>query len=151
MAVNRDFSDLFAALNDAGVRYLLVGGYAIAVHANPRATKDLDIWVEPTPANGARVYAALGAFGAPLRGLTAEDFATPGIIFQIGVEPNRIDIITTISGDISFKSAWTARVRAEYGGHVVNVIGRRHLIKNKEATGRAQDLADVQQLRKRPK
>ena len=94
MAINRDFSDLYAALNAAGARYLLVGGHAVAFHARPRFTKDLDVWVEPTAANAALVFDALEKFGAPLGALRVEDLATAGIIFQIGIPPNRIDILT---------------------------------------------------------
>src|SRR6266496_2955897 len=133
MPINQDFSDLFAALNAEGARYLLVGGYAVAVHAVPRFTKDLDIWIDPTRANARRVYTALANFGAPLLRLAVEDLATEGLIYQIGVSPNRIDIITGISGNVTFRSAWAARVEASFEGHRIFVIGRRHLIKNKEA------------------
>jgi hypothetical protein len=143
----QDFSDILSELNAAGARYLLVGGHAMAVHSIPRATKDLDIWIEPTPANARRVYAALARFGAPLQALTVEDLATEGIVFQIGIPPIRIDILTAISG-VSFKSAWPSRVAATFLGQPVFVIGRRHLIKNKEASGRPQDLVDAGVLRK---
>jgi hypothetical protein len=147
MKPNRDFRDRFAAFDAAGVRYLLVGGYALAVYAEPRATKDLDIWIEPTRANAKRVYEALQELGAPLDRIDVSTFASPGLIFQIGVAPNRIDVLTEIDG-VSFKSAWPARVEAEYGGEPVHVIGRRHLIKNKLASGRPQDLVDAQNLRR---
>ena len=147
MAINRDFSDIFGEFNAVGARYLLVGGYAVGIHGVPRFTKDLDIWVDPTLTNAARVYSALAAFGAPLSGVAVEDFATEGVFFQIGQPPNRIDIITAIDG-VVFKTAWAGRVVAEYGGERIYVIGRRHLIQNKQASGRTQDLADVRMLRK---
>jgi hypothetical protein len=143
--LNPDFKDLFAALNAAGARYLLVGGYAVAFHAEPRFTKDLDIWVEPDPANAARVHEGLEAFGAPLQDLTTSDLERPGTIFQIGVPPNRIDIVTTIDG-VSFPEAWPGRAETTYGGEVVPVIGREHLIRNKRASGRPQDLLDLEVL-----
>jgi len=145
VAVNPDFRDLFAAFNAAGARYLLVGGYAVAFHAQPRFTKDLDIWTEPDPANATRVYEALRRFGAPLQELAAADLARPGTIFQIGVAPNRIDIVTAIDG-VSFPEAWPDRTETTYGDEVVPVIGRRHLVQNKRASGRPQDLLDLQIL-----
>ncbi len=96
MSINSDFRDLFAALNAAGVKCLLVGGYALAVHAAPRFTKDIDVWIEPTPENAARVMAALQAFGAPLDAVSEADLSQPGILFQMGVPPNRIDLMTSI-------------------------------------------------------
>ena len=149
MAINPDFRDLFAALNEAGASYLLVGGYALAVHAVPRFTKDLDVWVQATPDNARRVMAALRAFGAPLDRVGEEDFAREGIVFQIGVPPNRIDVLTRIDG-VTFDEAWPGRLTASYGGQPVAVIGRAHLIANKRATGRAQDALDADQLEASP-
>ena len=145
MALNKDFRDLFASLNDAGAEYLLVGGYAFAVHAHPRFTKDLDVWVNPTPDNAARVMRALRAFGAPLRGLTEQDLAHPDLILQMGVPPNRIDVVTGIDG-VDFAEAWPARVPTGYGDQTVQVIGRAHLLRNKRATGRPQDQLDADAL-----
>ena len=145
MPVNLDFSDLFAAFNAARASYLLVGGYALAVHAEPRHTKDLDIWVEPSISNAARVFSALAEFGAPVESISAEDLSKPGLIFQIGVAPNRIDILTSIAG-VEFASAWTGRAETSYGGQPVPVIGRRELIQNKRATGRPQDVIDAEVL-----
>jgi hypothetical protein len=142
MPVNPDFRDLFAALNDAGAEYLLVGGYALAVHAAPRFTKDLDVWVNPTRGNAPRVLAALKAFGAPLGELTEDDLAAPGIVFQMGLPPNRIDLLTSIDG-VGFAEAWPARLMTEYGGQALPVIGRTHLVANKRASGRPQDLVDA--------
>lgn len=145
MAINPDFRDLFAALNDAGARYLLVGGYALAVHAVPRFTKDLDIWVDPTPENAPRVIDALRTFGATSGSLCEADLAQPGIVFQIGLAPNRIDIITDIDG-VHFPDAWPARVATMYGDQTIGVIGRAHFIANKRAAGRPQDLLDAELL-----
>ena len=145
MPVNPDFRDLFAALNAAGARYLLVGGYAVAFHARPRFTKDLDIWAEPDPANAARVYEALRRFGAPLQELATSDLEQPGTVFQIGVPPNRIDIVTAIDG-VGFSEAWPDRAETKYGDEIVPVIGRRHLIQNKRATSRPQDQLDLEVL-----
>ena len=118
MAINPDFSDLFAALNDAGARYLLVGGYALAVHGVPRFTKDLDVWTDPTRQNAALVITALRAFGAPMDALVEGDLAQPGVVFQIGVPPNRIDIVTAIDG-VTFAEAWPARVITTYGDRAI--------------------------------
>lgn len=145
MAINPDFRDLFAALNAAAARYLLVGGYALAVHAQPRFTKDLDVWVEPTPENAARVHAALADFGAPLTDLRLSDLSTAGLIFQIGIPPNRIDILTAIDG-VAFADAWPSRLAAAYGDQSITVIGKAELIRNKRATGRAQDALDADVL-----
>lgn len=145
MPVNPDFRDLFAALNGAGARYLLVGGYAVAFHAQPRFTKDLDVWTDPEPANAARVLEALRLFGAPLQELSEADLQRPGTIFQIGVPPNRIDLVTTIDG-VGFSEAWPDRTTTTYGDQGVPVIGRRHLVQNKRASGRPQDLLDLEIL-----
>lgn len=145
MPVNPDFRDLFAGLNAAGAEYLLVGGYALAVHAAPRFTKDLDVWVNPTPQNATRVHEALRGFGAPLGELRVEDLASPGVVFQIGVPPNRIDVLTAVDG-VAFAEAWPERLVTEYGGERVPVISRRHLAANKRATGRPQDLLDAEAL-----
>jgi len=126
MPVNPDFKDLFAALNAEGAEYLLVGGYAMAVHDAPRFTKDLDVWVNSSVSNPPRVHAALRRFGASLGELTMEDLATPGIVFQIGVQPNRIDLLTAIDG-VTFEEAWPDRLESTYGaerGHVIGQIGR---------------------------
>jgi hypothetical protein len=145
MAVNPDFRDLFAALNDAGVKYLLIGGYAVAFHSQPRFTKDLDIWVEATVENAERVFAALKTFGAPLANLTPADLTQPDLIFQIGVPPNRIDVLTSIDG-VTFMEAWNAHEQTTYGDQSVPVISRTHLVQNKRAAGRPQDLLDIKSL-----
>ena len=146
MSVNPDFRDLFAALNAAHAEFLIIGGYALAVHGTPRFTQDLDVWVKANPENANKVWTALDAFGAPFLDLTLEDLATPGIVFQMGLPPNRIDIITSIDG-VEFQEAWERRLPSAYGDQPVMVIGVDDLIRNKEATGRPQDRLDAQVLR----
>lgn len=143
--VNRDFSDLFAAFNDAGVEYLVVGAHAVAFYAEPRFTKDLDVWVNTSASNAARVVAALRTFGAPLPDVTESDFSTPGVTLQLGVAPNRIDIATAIDG-VAFHEAWPNRTPTQYGDQPIWVIGRRDLVVNKRAAGRPQDLLDLSML-----
>ena len=108
--MNQDFVDLLRAFEDADVRFLVVGAYALAVHGRPRGTGDLDVWVEATPENAARVMRALAAFGAPLADISEVDFSHPGVTYQMGVPPGRIDILTELTG-ITFRDAWPDRVR----------------------------------------
>jgi hypothetical protein len=143
--VNTDFSELIAEFNAHSVEFLVVGAHALAAHGHVRATKDLDVWVRPEAENAERVIAALRSFGAPLHDLTVEDLATPGVVFQIGVAPVRIEVLTAIDG-VEFDDAWSRRVESRFGGHPVFVLSREHLIKNKRASGRLQDLADVERL-----
>lgn len=143
--LNPDFRDMLSALSEGEAEYLLVGAYALAVHGVPRATGDLDVWVRPTADNARRVRAALARFGAPLADLTAADLTRPGTVFQVGVAPNRIDVLTSIDG-VTFEEAWPARRVVRIEGLDVPVLARRHLIQNKKATGRSQDLADVARL-----
>jgi hypothetical protein len=152
MELAEDFRDLLRAFADHGVRFLMVGAYALAVHGRPRATGDLDVWIEPTQDNAERAYAALRSFGAPLHELTASDLATPGVVFQIGLPPLRIDVLTRISG-VDFPDAWPRRQSAVFGGVAVDVIGRADFIANKRATGRLKDRADAERLepRRRPR
>jgi hypothetical protein len=143
--MNRDFSDLLSAFGAHHVEYLIIGAHALAAHGHARATKDMDVWVRPSPDNARRVHSALAAFGAPLAAVTVEDFATPGTVLQIGVAPVRIDILTEIDG-VDFEEAWLERVPAHFGSTPAFVISKRHLVQNKRATGRLQDLADVERL-----
>jgi hypothetical protein len=143
--VNQDFRDLFAEFNARSVEYLVVGAYALAVHGHVRATKDLDIWVRPTAENARRVFHALQAYGAPTGELTPEDFGHPGLTFQIGVAPIRIDVLSSIDG-VEFAAAWKNKVGARYGDQEVFVLSRLDLITNKRAAARLQDLADVEAL-----
>ena len=146
--LNDDFRDLLVAFGEAGVEFVIVGAYAVAFHGAPRASGDIDVFVRPSPENAARVLSALARFGAPLEaaGLTAVDFARPGTVYQIGLPPRRVDVMTEISG-LTFDEAWASRVTAEVGGQVVSFIGRAALVKNKEATGRLKDAADAARLR----
>jgi hypothetical protein len=132
-------------LNGAEVRYLVVGAYAVTFHARPRFTKDLDVWVDPEPANAVRAWKALAAFGAPMGEVRPEDLTKPELVFQIGVVPNRIDILTQIEG-VDFGVAWARRAAAEYDGRPIQIISRQDLIANKRAVGRPQDLLDVAEL-----
>ncbi len=145
MAVNPDFRDLFSAFNAASVRYLLVGGYAVGFHAEPRFTKDLDVWIEASPLNAQRAYDALRVFGAPVGEVSVDELAGPDRILQIGVPPNRIDILTSIDG-VAFDAAWASHVETHYGDQAIHVIGRAELVANKRASGRPQDLLDVELL-----
>jgi hypothetical protein len=146
--LNEDFRDVLVRLADAGVEFLIVGAYALSFHGAPRASGDIDVFVRPSPENAERVFAALAGFGAPLEsaGMTAGDFARPGMIYQIGLPPRRIDVMTQISG-VTFDEVWASRVTAEVEGRTVGFIDRAHLLKNKEAAGRPKDLADVARLR----
>jgi len=141
-----DFEDLFACLNARNVRAIVVGGHALAFHGHPRYTKDLDIFVEPTPANAVQLLSALADFGFGGLGLTSEDFSSPGKIVQLGVAPNRIDLLTAID-DVPFDEAWAGKVNGAFGRQPVAYLGRTEFLRNKRAAGRPQDLADIDALR----
>ena len=141
----RDFKELLLAFNAHNVEYLIVGAHALAAHGHVRATKDMDVWVRPEQSNAQKVLQALLDFGAPLRDLTSDDLSRKETIFQIGVPPLRIDIITDVDG-VEFAEAWPDRVETSFGGVPTFVISRHHLITNKKTAARLQDLADVQQL-----
>lgn len=143
--MNQDFIDLLRAFAAHDVRFLVVGAYALGVHGRPRATGDLDVWIEATPENATRVMQALADFGAPLTDLHPEDLSRPGIVFQMGLPPGRIDILTELTG-LTFAAAWPGRVRAPFGPLEVDVIGRDAFIANKRATGRLKDLGDIESL-----
>jgi predicted nucleotidyltransferase len=145
MKLTSDFADLLRALNGVGARYLVVGAHALAYHGRPRATADLDVWVEASPKNAVRVRRALANFGAPLENLSVEDLCGDDLIFQIGVPPLRVDIITGIDG-VTFSEAWPRRVKDVIDGIQVAIIGREDFIRNKKAAGRLKDLADVEAL-----
>jgi hypothetical protein len=142
---NPDFKDMLLALSGAKIDFLLIGAYAVAAHGHPRATGDLDLWVRPDAQTAPRVYRVLADFGAPLHDLMVDDLAKPGMVFQIGVEPSRIDILTSISG-VEFDHAWANRLSIELDGIELCVIGRADLIVNKRACGRPQDIADAETL-----
>jgi hypothetical protein len=147
--VSSDYRDLFAAFNARRVEFLVVGAHALAAHGLIRATKDLDVWIRPSAENAPRVFAALAEFGAPMFELSEEDLCTPGVVFQIGVEPLRIDVLTRITA-VEFDEAWATRMESEFEGEPVAVLSRDLLIRNKSATGRTQDLADVEWLEGNP-
>jgi hypothetical protein len=140
-----DFRELLLEFNAASVEYLVVGAHALAVYGHVRATKDLDVWIRPDSENADKVIAALTSFGAPLNDLSPEDLTSPDTVFQIGIEPLRIDLLTSIDG-VDFAEAWIDRFESRFADVPVNVISRRHLIKNKLSTNRLQDRADVEQL-----
>jgi len=142
-----DFRDLLAELVNADARFLVVGAHALGVHGVPRATVDLDIWIDASPANARRVWIALAAFGAPLDELeiSEADLIRRDVVAQFGLAPYRIDILTGISG-VSFAEAWEERVEAPFADVPVPFIGRAALIRNKRASGRAKDLADLEAL-----
>src|ERR1051326_3337818 len=144
-----DFGEMLRELSDAGAEFLIVGAHAVGAHVQPRATKDLDIWVRPSPENARRVWQALLRFGAPLDELTLDDLAVPGTIYLMGFPPNRIDILTSISA-VDFDEAWADRLTADFGGSAYPVIGRKAVMQNKKAVGRYIDLADLELLRKYP-
>lgn len=144
--MNQDFRDIIAEFNARHVEFLLVGTHAVAAHGHVRATRDLNLWVRPSPENAKQVIDALRAFGAPLHDLTEKDRSTPGVIFQIGVEPIRIDILTMIDG-VQFDEAWADRMVSRFADQPVGVLSRENLIKNKLAAARTQDLADVEALK----
>ncbi|MGC2028568.1 MAG: nucleotidyl transferase AbiEii/AbiGii toxin family protein [Steroidobacteraceae bacterium] len=142
-----DFKELLSALNAHRVRYLIIGGYAVSFHAEPRATKDLDILISPDAENGKAVYAALAQFGASLEGLSAKDFTEPDSFYRMGTPPVMVDILSRISG-VEFESAWQRRVDVQIDDTLtVSFISRDDLLASKISAGRAQDLADVAELR----
>src|SRR6266536_1640388 len=143
--MNPDFVDLLRAFVAADVRFLIVGGYALALHGRPRATGDLDIWIEARPENAARVLKALAAFGAPLENISEADLAQKNIVYQIGLPPGRIDILTELTG-LTFAEGWQDRVTGRVGEVDGPFIGRAASIRNKRAVGRPRDLADIEGL-----
>ncbi len=144
----KDQIDLLSAFNAHGVEYVVIGGHAVNIYTQPRSTKDLDVFIRGDQANGSRAFRALAAFGAPLGGMSPSNFSgDSGQIFQIGVEPDRVDILQSIPG-VSFDEVWNNAVTGEIEGIPVRFISRDHLIKNKLAAGRPRDLGDVDELRK---
>jgi hypothetical protein len=149
MFVNFDFSDLLRVFNDNDVKYLVIGGYAVVQYAEPRFTKDLDLWVSTDAANAAAVFKALREFGAPLENLTERDFAEEGYFYQIGYPPVRVDIMMGIPG-VQFAEAWQRRRRVEFDDLPVYFIAKEDLIVSKRASGRPQDLLDADLLAQSP-
>jgi hypothetical protein len=145
--VNRDFVEMLSELSAAGVDFIVVGAHALAAHGVPRATGDIDIWIRPTAENADRAFRALVVFGAPLHDLTREDLTKADTVFQIGVPPGRIDILTGISG-VTFDDAWSRKLIVALPGvsTPVPVLSREDFIANKKASGRPKDLLDLQLL-----
>ena len=145
MFVNSDFSDLLSLFKNNGVKYLVIGGYAVIQHAEPRFTKDLDLWISTDIENATAVYKSLREFGAPLAGLTELDFAEEGYFYQMGVPPVRVDVLMGIPG-LNFAKAWERRVEVKFEDLSVAFISRQDLITAKRASGRPQDLIDADLL-----
>jgi hypothetical protein len=143
--MNRDFAEMLRALAAESVEFLVVGAYAVAGHGIPRATGDIDLWVRPSADNAARLWRALERFGAPRSRLSPDSFTQPDVVYQIGLPPNRIDLLTTIDG-VGFDEAWAEKVPCVVSGIAFDMLSLRHLVQNKRATGRPQDLADVARL-----
>ena len=148
MRLHKDLREFIGLLNSHGVEYLVVGGYALAFHGVPRYTGDIDLFVRASPENAARVERALAAFGFSSLGLGAADFVQPGPVIQLGLPPNRIDLLTSLTG-VDFDEAWAGRAPGELDGLPVCYIGRAAFVKNKRVTGRAQDRADLERLGER--
>lgn len=144
--MNQDFKDLLAVFNAESVKFLVIGGYAVIKHTEPRYTKDLDLWVSVKDDNPGRVYSALKQFGAPLTNLSPEDFSRKGYFYTMGMAPRRVDILFDVT-DLDFDECWERRVESDIGGVAIYFISASDLIINKEAVGRYQDLADVEKLR----
>ena len=145
MELDKDFNEFVELFLEHNVRFLIVGGYALAAHGLPRATGDLDAWVWVNPENAQNIMRALNAFGFQNLSLTESDFSTEDSIIQLGYPPFRIDILTSIDG-VAFDQAWEKKIVVELNGMNVPFIGRDDLITNKKATGRPQDIADVSRL-----
>lgn len=150
--VHQDYEELFQYLNAEGVKYLVVGAYAVIFHTEPRWTKDIDIWVEPSVQNAKRVWSALKKFGAPVTSakLTPKDLTNPVMVYQIGMPPVRIDIMMGIAG-ISFSEAWEHKQKSPFGKETINIIGLKDLIKAKSSSSRRKDKDDLSKLSKRLK
>ena len=148
MPLNRDLRGFVGLLNSNGVEYLIAGAFAVAFHGFPRYTADLDLLVRPSAENADRVLHTFAEFGLGSLGIRAEDLQTPGMVIQLGMQPNRIDVLTTISA-VSFEEVWATACEADLDGIPTRFIGRAALLRNKEHTGRAKDLGDAEELRKR--
>jgi hypothetical protein len=146
--LNKDYKEMLQSLLNNEVRFLDVGAYAMGAYGYPRATGDFDIWVEASSENSKKVYKSLSAFGAPLSDITADTFLKEGIVFQIGVAPRRIDIITHIDG-VSFKDAYETQKKIKIENLQIPFLSKENLIKNKQATGREKDRLDAEYLKER--
>ncbi len=142
-----DFVEFVALLNDHKVRYLVIGGYAVGLHARPRATKDLDVWVDRTEPNARRVIASLREFfGSAVSGVTMTKLMNPRTVLVLGIPPVRIDVLTQMDGPKTFRTAWSRRVTTRWAGIDANFLSAEDLILSKVASGRPQDLVDVAEL-----
>lgn len=146
METSKDFEELFELLNRNEVKYLLVGGYAYAIYAEPRYTKDIDLFYEIDEVNAAKLLTAIQDFGFSSLQLDKDDFLVKGRVIQLGMPPYRVDLLNDIEG-ISFREAWKNKTRATYGEQEIHVISKMDLIKNKTAVGREQDILDVKRLK----
>lgn len=145
--MNSDFKDLLQSLHEYNVRYIVAGGYAVIHHTQPRYTKDIDIWIEPTAENARNLMRAFLSFGIPMIGITQEDFATPKTQFSIGVPPCEIDFLTSIPG-LEFAPAWENKIISNQLDSPIHYLGKPDLITAKQTAGRPQDLADLDELRR---
>jgi len=144
--MHSDFLELLQLLNSHKVRYLIIGGYAVSFQAEPRHTKDLDIWIEASKSNGKKLLKALGKFGAPIANLSEQDISTPGLLYIFGIPPLRIDILNRLKGS-SFAVAYSKRTKFKVGDITIPVVGLADLMRIKRAAGRPQDLADLARLK----
>ena len=147
MELNNDFKEFIQLLNANGVKYLVVGGYAVGYHGHPRYTKDIDVWTMMERSNAENAVAAIKQFGFASLGLTEEDFLDTENIIQLGYPPNRIDLLTDLSG-VDFEACFAQKVTVDFEGVPINFISLDDLIKNKESTKRTQDMADAEKLKK---
>lgn len=147
MEMSKDFKEFFELLNRNNVRYVVVGGYAYSIHAEPRYTKDLDIFFDRKEENAVNLQNAINNFGFESLNLEVQDFTKPGRVIQIGYPPFRIDLLNQIEG-VTFEEVWPNKIKARYDSEPFYVIGKKELIKNKKAVGRDQDLVDVKRLEK---
>ncbi len=144
--INKDFKEFIELLNSNNVKYLVVGGYALAFHGYPRYTKDIDIWVWVDRENAENIIAALHKFGFTSLELNVDDFLIPGYVIQLGNPPARIDILTSVTA-LDFNDCYSSKVKIDIEGTTINFIDRESLKKNKKAVGRHQDLADLENLK----
>ncbi len=148
--MNPHFREVLSEFCEEGVEFLLVGAQAVAAHGLPRATGDIDLWIRCSPENAKKVWRALSKFGAPIKDISIEDFQTPDLIIQVGLPPSRIDVITSIEA-VEFDEAWAHKMEVVVEGLKIFVLSREHLIRNKKAAGRSQDIADVERLEQQEK
>lgn len=143
--LNPEFREILSEFCAGEVEFLLVGAYALAVHGLPRATGDIDLWVRRAPENAKKVWEALARFGAPMAGVNPHDFEVPDLIFQVGVAPRRVDVITQVDG-LNFEEAWERCTWADVEGLRIPVVCAEDLLRNKRASGRPKDLGDAAYL-----